>query len=922
MPMARTAKNRAGSFLRAACGALLACAIPIDALANTISGTVRYQDKIHSTADGTVTATPMTAARYVTLDFVRASNLVTVLGSTTTDASGNFTSPDVGAHTNIVILVKATGTYENQTVVIRDQSTGGGAIQSFQSAEFDLSGGNLAGQVVDFTADDISGAFNIYDCFIRAHKYVRESFFATPPTVAAFTLTVRWEDGKDSESGAPSTSYFSAAGGQLFMNILGDTSIDSDAFDDSVLTHEYGHLAAHLYSNDDSPGGSHSLGQALDLRLAFSEGWADYFSCAVRGTHWYVDTTAGLPLIFEIDTPAATGAPGLTVTGPENELAVCAVLWDIAGSAITINNGAIDTPLEALWDVMDRYLPTAAAQDVCLEDLWDGFFEDAATPDYGSANRTALNNIFNGHDVRYFVDAFEPNASAGAATPILTDGTSVTCTHYYDANGDGRGEGDEDWFSFNPEAGKTYTIETLNLGNSADTVLQLYDTNATTLLATSDNISAANLASQIVYLFPAAGKYYLRVTRSTGPLPIVDPPPDDPDPPQGTRANYGHYDLRVTEGGTAPPPTVAIISPSNGAVNVGISTRVVATFSHPVQAGTVTTSSFTVSTGGTPVAGTVSLNSSRTVATFRPNTGLLFNTTYTVNLTNAIKDDADQALTPFTSTFTTKEPTVAPPGGLTRVPQAQIASGDGYVEVEWVFPTGAHDGVIVAVGQERFPTIAAVEEDGVVNLVVSHGTEVYRGDAETQARIETANGQRAFVTIWTFAGTDVSEPVYVATRASRGGRGIVKSLNPPGPGPQPGGPTLRRPAKLQVASGDGYADIEWVAATGNFDGVVVAVGSRTFPKLEQVNDNGTLKLVVTRGTEVYRDDGKVRIRLVTANGGKRLCCVWTYKGIEYSRPLCASTRASRGGRGLSKRESFYGDDFEAPDPDEEPEAGG
>ena len=220
MPMTNAARNRAGSFLRVACGALLACAIPLDALANTVSGTVRYRDKIHSTADGTVTATPMAAARYVTLDFVRASDLVTVLGSTTTDGSGGFTSPDIGAHADVVILVKAAGTYENQTVVVRDQSAGGGAIQTFQSAQFDLSGGNLAGQVVDVTADDISGAFNIYDCFISAHKFIRESFFATPPAVAAFTLTVRWEDGKDSESGGPTTTYFSAAGGQLFMTTM------------------------------------------------------------------------------------------------------------------------------------------------------------------------------------------------------------------------------------------------------------------------------------------------------------------------------------------------------------------------------------------------------------------------------------------------------------------------------------------------------------------------------------------------------------------------------------------------------------------------------------------------------------------------------------------------------------------------------
>ena len=905
----RPALHRAG----VACVLMLAyCA---SAPANTLSGTVRYQDKQFSTVDGSLTATPMQPARYITLDFVRAANLGTVLGTTTTDANGNFTSPNIGTPADLVVLVKATGTYQNQTVVVRDQSLGGGAIQTFQSAQFDLSAGNLAGQAIDIVNDDISGAFNIYDCTIQAHTFIREQFFATPPVVNPFTLTVRWEDGKDSETGVPSTSYFTVVNGQLFLNVLGDTGVDNDAFDDSVLLHEYGHVAAFLYSKDDSPAGSHNLGEALDLRLAFSEGWADFFSCAVRGVQWYVDTNAAIPLIFEIATPAVTGAPGTVVTGPDNEMAVCAILWDILNSAITINNGAVNTPREALWDVIDNYLPSNTVTDVCLEDLWDGFFESGVTPAYGAgANKTPLNNLINANGVSYFVDTLEPNATAATAKGIFADGSTISCTHYYDSNGDGLGQGDQDWFSFDAEKDKTYTIQTSNLGNAADTVLQLYDTDAGTLLATNDNITAANLASRIVFTAPTDGKYYVRITRSTAPLPIVDPPPDDPDPAHGTRAYYGTYDLTCSEGGTAGGPVVAIINPYDGAVDVAINVAIIATFSQPVKQASVTTNSFTVSTGGVNLPGTVALDVSRTIATFTPNTGLLNNTQYTINLTNTIVDDQDRTLTPFTSTFTTVDGAAPPPGPVPRVPRAQIASGSGYVEVEWVYPAGNHDGVIVAAGTTRFPTVQVLDQNGTPNLVVQNGTEVFRGTTDTSKQIQgLAHSQRAFVVIWTFIGTQVSEPYYLASRASRGGQGIIEPLNAAAAGPQPGGPTLPKPARLQAVSGDGFVDVEWVVAAGTFDGVIVGTGARRFPKLEQVVENGALTLKVSSGTELYRANDKVRFRLSTANSVKRLLCIWTFKGTEYSRPLYASTRASKGGKGLSEEKSFYGQNFEEPE---------
>jgi len=70
--------------------------------------------------------------------------------------------------------------------------------------------------------------------------------------------------------------------------------------------------------------------------------------------------------------------------------------------------------------------------------------------------------------------------------------------------------GDEDWLAFTATAGVTYTIQTGDLGLSADTYVYLYDTDSTTLLASNDDYGGT-LASQIEWQAPADGTYYVMV---------------------------------------------------------------------------------------------------------------------------------------------------------------------------------------------------------------------------------------------------------------------------------------------------------------------------------------------------------------------------------------------------------------------------
>jgi murein DD-endopeptidase MepM/ murein hydrolase activator NlpD len=77
-------------------------------------------------------------------------------------------------------------------------------------------------------------------------------------------------------------------------------------------------------------------------------------------------------------------------------------------------------------------------------------------------------------------------------------------THNFDSTGD------QDWVKFVASGGITYTIQTGNLGPSADTYLYLYDTGATTLLAANDDYGGT-LASQIEWTAPITNTYYVMV---------------------------------------------------------------------------------------------------------------------------------------------------------------------------------------------------------------------------------------------------------------------------------------------------------------------------------------------------------------------------------------------------------------------------
>jgi hypothetical protein len=95
-----------------------------------------------------------------------------------------------------------------------------------------------------------------------------------------------------------------------------------------VIAHEWGHYIEHSFSRSDSIGGSHSITDQLDMRLAFSEAWATAFACIALGDPVYVDTFgAGQAHGFSVDVEQSPNRRNPN-PGWFNEEAVQALLYD------------------------------------------------------------------------------------------------------------------------------------------------------------------------------------------------------------------------------------------------------------------------------------------------------------------------------------------------------------------------------------------------------------------------------------------------------------------------------------------------------------------------------------------------------------------------------------------------------------------
>lgn len=269
----------------------------------TLSGNVTFDSVPNATGGlsyGAMSAKPVRGAVVEILDANAA-----VLASTAADGNGAY-AVSVPANTTVNVRVKAqllqTGSGASWDVSVRD-NTQSEALYAMESGSFSTGSAAVTRNVhapsgwngSSYDSTRVAGPFAVLDTVYATQTKV----LSVAPSTVFPPLRIFWSVNNVPASGNPAlgqigTTYFTssnAAGAARAIYVLGKENVDTDEYDSSVVAHEWGHYYQSAFSRDDSPGGSHSLSERLDRRLAFSEGWGNAWS----GIAWRAATTPILP---------------------------------------------------------------------------------------------------------------------------------------------------------------------------------------------------------------------------------------------------------------------------------------------------------------------------------------------------------------------------------------------------------------------------------------------------------------------------------------------------------------------------------------------------------------------------------------------------------------------------------------------------
>ena len=293
------------------------------------------------------------------------------LATTTTDSDGNYalTAP---ANTSVFVRVQAQS--RKTTTPARNirvlNNTNGNALYVLDSEVFNsgttnqtrnlLAGSGWGG--TGYTGVRAAAPFAILDTLLAAAGFVVANGNATLDLPA---LDVFWSAQNNSSSGdvtlgqIESTLYTTASTGGPAPGIyvLGDENVDTDEYDQHVLVHEFQHFLEDTISRTDTPGGPHSPDERLDVRLAFSEGFANAFSAMVLNDPFYSDSLGsqqGRRFSFSMENNAASPA------GWYNEASIQSVTWDLYDAAAD-GSDAVALGYKPLYEALTGQLRSGPA---------------------------------------------------------------------------------------------------------------------------------------------------------------------------------------------------------------------------------------------------------------------------------------------------------------------------------------------------------------------------------------------------------------------------------------------------------------------------------------------------------------------------------------------------------------------------------
>ncbi len=288
----------------------------------TVSGTVAYEFvppnlNCRGLDFGSTVVRPIRGA---TVQLVDLSNRE--LGRTASGDDGSYSFAEIEPELDVRIRVRAelkkTGSpgwdVEVRDNVVTDPNPPALSDRPLYAIVSDFNTGTTADLTRNLTArtgwDASAGAytrtraaapFAVLDSIYTAMQLI----LSVEPNAAFSPLDAYWSVNNtrtgstsfDIDSGELGASFYTPdpdrngiANPSLFL--LGDAAVDTEEFDDHVIVHEWGHYFEDNFARSDSTGGRHGIGDRLDARLAFGEGWATAFSGIALENPLYCDTGA------------------------------------------------------------------------------------------------------------------------------------------------------------------------------------------------------------------------------------------------------------------------------------------------------------------------------------------------------------------------------------------------------------------------------------------------------------------------------------------------------------------------------------------------------------------------------------------------------------------------------------------------------
>jgi len=421
-------------------------------------------------------------SRGITVQLVDGNNDNNILDTTRTDANGDYALSNVAANTDVRIRVRAElkqAGAPGWDVEVRDNvdtspsppPLGQRPLYVVQWAPFNTGGLNISD--ANFTAEtgwggsSYTGTRAAAPLAILDQVYTgMQSILAERPSEVFPPLDMFWSVNNtltsplDFDAGELTASFYSTGIDSLFL--LGDANVDTEEFDDHVTMHEWGHYFEDNFSRSDSIGGPHTIGQSLDARLAFGEGFATALAAIVLKEQQYCDTSAPITSAgFGLSTESENRGD----QGWMNEMSVATFIYDLWDTDVdgtdnsSIGFGPIlDTMIEpqantnaltTLFSFTTELKSTLAGADLAfVNSQLDRENIERTTNDIWGASQNLIVTVPNqGRDVLPLY------------TDMPTNGTINICTNSdYDNGRDGNKLAEHRFLRFVTNTGSAYNI--------------------------------------------------------------------------------------------------------------------------------------------------------------------------------------------------------------------------------------------------------------------------------------------------------------------------------------------------------------------------------------------------------------------------------------------------------------------------------